>query len=92
MIVINSVTLAAAIIDAGLGQVEICTKAGVGHQTLAKMLKGEMVRISSVSRICKVLDVPAAQILEGSPNWYLRQGDTLISPQDNAQSPCLAVA
>ena len=63
MIVINSVTLAAAIIDAGLGQVEICTKAGVGHQTLAKMLKGEMVRISFVSRIGKVLDVPAAQII-----------------------------
>jgi DNA-binding Xre family transcriptional regulator len=63
MIVIDSVRLAAALIDAGLGQVEICIKAGVGHQTLAKMLKGEMVRVSSVSRICKVLDVPAAQII-----------------------------
>ena len=65
MIAIDAIRLAAALIDAGLGQVEICTKAGVGHQTLAKMLKGEgeMVRISSVSRICKVLDVPAAQII-----------------------------
>jgi DNA-binding Xre family transcriptional regulator len=63
MIVIDSVRLAAALIDAGLGQFEICIKAGVGHQTLAKMLKGEMVRVSSVSRICKVLDVPAAQII-----------------------------
>ena len=63
MIVIDSVRLAAALIDAGLGQVEICIKAGVGHQTLAKMLKGEMVRVSSVSRICKALDVPAVQII-----------------------------
>ena len=63
MIVIDAIRLAAALIDAGLGQVEICTKAGIGHQTLAKMLKGEMVRISSVSRICKVLDVPATQII-----------------------------
>lgn len=63
MIVINSARLAAALIDAGLGQVEVCTKAGVGHQTFAKMLKGKMVRVSSVSRICKVLDLPATQII-----------------------------
>lgn len=68
MIVIDSVRLAAALIDAGLGQVEICIKAGVGHQTLAKMLKGEMVRVSSVSRICKALDVPAVQIIREVAN------------------------
>ncbi len=63
MIGINSARLAAALIDTGLGQVEVCTRAGVGHQTFAKMLKGKMVRVSSVSRICKVLDLPATQII-----------------------------
>ena len=64
MIAIDSVKLAAAVIDAGLGQVEVCTKAGVGHQTLAKMLKGDMVRLSSISRICKILGVPASEVIK----------------------------
>jgi len=68
MLIINSARLVAALIDAGLGQVEVCTKAGVGHQTFAKMMKGKMVRVSSVSRICKILDVPAAQIIKEVTN------------------------
>ena len=64
MLVINSARLAAALIDAGLGQVEVCTRAGVGHQTFAKMMQGKMVRISSLSRICKILGVPAEQIIK----------------------------
>jgi DNA-binding Xre family transcriptional regulator len=68
MLIINSARLAAALIEAGLGEVELCVKAGVGHQTFAKMMKGKMVRFPSVSRICKALDLSPAEIVKEIPN------------------------
>jgi DNA-binding Xre family transcriptional regulator len=64
MLIINSVRLATALIEAGLGEVELCSKAGVAHQTLAKMKRGTMVRFDAVRRICLALDLPAAEIIK----------------------------
>ncbi|MGH7794105.1 MAG: helix-turn-helix domain-containing protein [Candidatus Binatia bacterium] len=61
---INAQRLAAAVIESGMGEVEICTRAGVAHQTFAKMLRGKMVRFPSVGRICKVLSVNPAEIVK----------------------------
>lgn len=55
--------LTAALIDSGMAETELCARAGVAHQTFAKMLKGQMVRYPSVSRICKTLGVSPAEIL-----------------------------
>jgi DNA-binding Xre family transcriptional regulator len=56
--------LTAALIDSGLAETELCARAGVAHQTVRKMLKGQMVRFPSVSRICKTLGVNPAEILK----------------------------
>ena len=68
MIVINAERLVAAVIESGMGEVELCVKAGVGHQTFAKMMRGRMVRFSSVGRVCKVLDVSPAEIIREVPD------------------------
>jgi len=68
MLIINSARLAAALIEAGFGEVELCVKAGVGHQTFAKMMRGKMVRFPSISRICKALDLSPAEIVKEVPD------------------------
>src|SRR5215813_15353504 len=64
MLIINSARLAAALIEAGFGEAELCAKAGVAHQTFAKMKKGIMVRFDAVGRICRALDLSAAEIIK----------------------------
>jgi DNA-binding Xre family transcriptional regulator len=64
MLIINSARLVAALIEAGFGEAELCVKAGVAHQTFAKMKRGTMVRFDAVGRICRALDLPAAEIIK----------------------------
>src|SRR5690349_21108629 len=64
MVGIDVERLVAAVIESGMGEVQICTLAGVGHQTLAKMLNGQMVRFPSVGRICKTLSITPAEIIK----------------------------
>lgn len=68
MIGIDARRLTAAVIDSGMGEVEICARAGVAHQTFSKMLKGKMVRFPSVGRICKVLAVSPTEIVREVPD------------------------
>ena len=64
MIVINAARLVQALIESGMGEVELCIKAGVAHQTLAKIKKGKMVRFDAIGRICRALDLPPAEIIK----------------------------
>jgi len=61
---IDAARLAAAAIESGMGEVQICLQARVAHQTFRKMLKGQMVRFPSVGRVCKVLAVSPAEIIK----------------------------
>ena len=63
MVKIDAARLIAAVIQSGMGEVELCVKAGVGHQTFAKMARGEMVRYPSVGKICTVLNLAPAEII-----------------------------
>src|SRR5262245_8983051 len=93
MISINPQRLAAAVIESGLGEVEICVQARVAHQTFRKMLEGQMVRFPSVGRVCKVLAVRPAEILREVASEDLQAGQVLVSeersgpaePQDGPQ-------
>ena len=67
MIGIDAQRLAAAVIESGMGEVQICARAGVAHQTFAKMLKGQMVRFPSIGRICNILNLRPAEILREVP-------------------------
>src|SRR5262245_5505906 len=60
---IDAQKLVAAVIDSGLGEVEICSRAGVAHQTFSKMLKGKMVRFPSVGKVCQVLNVKPSEVI-----------------------------
>ena len=40
MIGIDAARLIAAVVESGMGEVELCVTAGVGHQTFAKMARG----------------------------------------------------
>jgi len=64
MIVINAARLIESLIESDMSEVELCAKAGVAHQTLAKMKKGTMVRFDAVRRICRALDLPASEIIK----------------------------
>ena len=64
MIVINAARLIAAVVESGMGAVELCARAGVAHQTFAKMAKGQMVRYTAISKLCRVLDLPPAEIIK----------------------------
>ena len=94
--------LAAAVIESGMGEVEICRHAGVAHQTFAKMLKGQMVRFPCVGRICKTLSITPAEIIrEIQPNETLQaqRQSVLVSeagrpsdkPKDNPQGSRIAI-
>src|SRR5262245_61437765 len=95
MIGIDAQKLVAAVIDSGLGEVDICLKAGVGHQTLRKMLGGQMVRFPSIGRICKVLSLNPVEILREVHGEALQakaesvlvpsQGRSADKPQGEAQ-------
>src|SRR5262249_16157074 len=90
MLVINAQRLATAVIDSQMGEVQICAKAGVAHQTFAKMLKGQMVRFPSIGRICKILDVSPAEIIREVPDETLQAQEQplLVSPpRGNAHKP-----
>jgi DNA-binding Xre family transcriptional regulator len=79
VLVINAQRLATAVIESQMGEVEICVKAGVAHQTFAKMLRGQMVRFPSIGRICKVLAVSPAEIIREVPDETLQaQGESLL--------------
>lgn len=100
VLVINAQRLATAVIDSQMGEVEICVKAGVAHQTFAKMLKGQIVRFPSIGRICKVLNVAPAEIIREVPDETLQaQGQSVLVPpsggnahklKDDPQGPSLA--
>ena len=64
MIGIDAAKLAAAVINSGMGEGEICARAGIAHQTFSKMLMGKMVRFPSVGRVCKILDLQPAEIIK----------------------------
>ncbi len=64
MIVINAARLIESLIESDMSEVELCAKAGVAHQTLAKMKKGTMVRFDAVRRICRALDLSASEIIK----------------------------
>jgi DNA-binding Xre family transcriptional regulator len=64
MIIINAARLIQSLIESGMSEVELCSKAGVAHQTLAKMKRGMMVRFDAVRRICRALDLPASEIIK----------------------------
>jgi DNA-binding Xre family transcriptional regulator len=69
---INAQRLTATVIESGMGEVEISARAGVAHQTFAKMLKGQMVRFPSVGRVCKVLAITPAEIVKEIPDENLQ--------------------
>jgi DNA-binding Xre family transcriptional regulator len=101
MITINAKRLAIMVIESGMGQVELCLKAEVGHQTLAKMLRGKMVRFAAVARICRILEIPPAEIIKEVPDEIIpaQKQQELVSSagqhtdksEDSAQGPRLAV-
>src|SRR5215831_14097124 len=64
MLRINKTRLVAAAIESGLTVRAICTTAGVGHQTFGKMTRGQMVQFGAIKRICKILDLKPAEIIE----------------------------
>src|SRR5262245_53487197 len=102
MLIINSARLAAALIEAGFGEAELCAKAGVAHQTFAKMKKGIMVRLDAVGRICRALDLPAAEIIkevsdetnqaQGQQELVSKTGRYADKSQNDSQAVRLAVA
>jgi DNA-binding Xre family transcriptional regulator len=102
MIGIDAVRLIAAVVESGMGEVQLCVTAGVGHQTFAKMVRGQMVRYPSIAEICKVLDLKPAEIIREIPNETLQAAghSELVfqgrrepgKPEDNAQSVRLAAA
>jgi|SRR5215468_5320490 len=64
MLRINKARLVAAAIESGLTVRAICAGAGVGHQTFGKMTKGQMVQFGAIKRICEILDLKPAEIIE----------------------------
>src|SRR5215470_15731577 len=83
--------LAAAVIESGMGEVQICARAGVAHQTFAKMLKGQMVRFPSIGRICNILNLRPAEILREVPQHenLQAQGQSVLasSAWESANQP-----
>src|SRR4030095_3221364 len=61
---INKARLVAAAIESGMTVRAICATAGVGHQTFGKMTKGQMVQFGAIKRICEILDLKPAEIIE----------------------------
>src|SRR5690242_20667946 len=83
MIGIDAQRLTAAVIESGMGEVQICARAGVAHQTFAKMLKGQMVRFPSVGRICNTLNLRPAEIIrevQENENLQAEGQSVLASP------------
>jgi DNA-binding Xre family transcriptional regulator len=101
VIKIDGARLIAAVIESGMGEVQLCATAGVGHQTFAKMARGQMVRFPSIAKVCKVLNLAPAEIIkeisdealqtQGQPELVSETGGHADEPKDNAQSPRLAV-
>jgi DNA-binding Xre family transcriptional regulator len=90
MIGIDAQRLAAAIIESGMGEVEICARAGVAHQTFSKMLKGQMVRFPSVGRICKILELKPVEIIREVADETLQakgEPELVPSPRRPADKP-----
>ena len=63
MLSINGARLTTAVLESNMTGKEICARAGVPHQTLKKMLDGQIVRFPAVARICKELGITASEIL-----------------------------
>src|SRR2546427_11411384 len=82
VLVINAHRLAVAVTESGMTEVEICSRAGVAHQTFAKMLKGQMVRFPCIGRICKVLEVCPAEIIREVADEALQaRGESVLVPE-----------
>ena len=102
MIVIDAARLVQSVIESGMGEAELCVKAGVAHQTFAKMKKGIMVRFDAVGRICRALDLPAAEIIkevtdetnqaQGQQELVSKTGRHADKSQNDSQAVRLAVA
>src|SRR5215475_4166277 len=89
MIRINKARLVAAAIESGLTVRAICAGAGVGHQTFGKMTRGEMVQFGAIKRICKILDLKAAEVIEDVDETLPPEGpqEPLRQAQGQAYQP-----
>ena len=52
------------LIDNGMNKGELCKKTGLSSSTMAKMTKGESVKLSVLERICKELNCNFADIVD----------------------------
>ncbi len=64
MIVVDGAKLVAAAVESGYCESEMCIRAGVAHQTWAKIKKNQMVQYPALLRICKFLGVKPADVIK----------------------------
>ena len=66
---INSARIIQAMVEQGIGVRETCVRSRVNHKTFTKLLDGKMVRVDSIGRVAKTLDIPVRElILSGGNN------------------------
>jgi len=64
MIKVNGARIVQAMVELDMGVRELCVRAGVDHRTLKKALNEDrMIRIDSVSRIAKTLNIPVVELI-----------------------------
>ena len=68
MIQINGARICQAMVELEIGIREMCIRARVDHRTLKKIVdEGKMVRIDSLSRVCKTLNIPVQEVIINGP-------------------------
>lgn len=68
-ICVNGPLIVKAMLEQGYGVRDICERARVCHNTIKKLMDGKMVRLDSVRRVMKELDLKADDLLDFDQEW-----------------------
>ena len=60
---INSARIWQAMIEQGIGIRETCIRSRVNHKTFSKLLDGKMVRVDSIGRVARTLNIPVRELI-----------------------------
>ena len=87
MIQINGARIMRELVELEIGIRELCVRARVDHRTLRKILdEGKMVRIDSLSRVCKTLNIPVQKVINNATTSLSKKDESELLHQGRQSS------
>jgi len=88
MILVNGARIVQALVELDIGIREVCIRARVDHRTLKKILDhGQMVRVNSLSRIAKTLNIPVQELITNAPTPIPQKNESELLHQGRGSEP-----